>query len=284
MNYIVNPFTGKFDATGNDTDYWSKSTNQTGLTGDKSGSFDLTTTGIIQSDQIGIGIAPESTHKFDIYEDGDVLITDYVSLQAGKGKWSYITEYYGSKNPATSTIEDAFSVNVAIKGAFDGTLNDSYWYLYDEWSDAYRIYIDFNGNTGFGQIPTEKFTIKDGGSSFNRQSRPYIFGVHTDDDNPYLAGFFNDTFSTTVPVFEYFGWSSTSGDFVAGDFEMGSPTANKVAIYTNGYTNPRLIIYGDGTAEFTNNLTTVGITASGIIRANLGSIIKAGQKLVLDGG
>ena len=173
MNYIVNPFTGKFDAIGNDTDYWSKSTNQTGLTGDKSGSFDLTTTGIIQADQIGIG----------------------------------------------------------------------------------------------------------GGSSF-----PYIFGVHTDDDNPYLAGFFNDTFSTTVPVFECFGWSSTSGDFVAGDFEMGSPTANKVAIYTNGYTNPRLIIYGDGTAEFTNNLTTVGITASGIIRANLGSIIKAGQKLVLDGG
>jgi hypothetical protein len=112
--------------------------------------------------------------------------------------------------------------------------------------------ITYQGKIGTGTTPDagSRLTVKDAGLSGTTGGEQYIAAVHADDDGPYLAGFFNDTVSSTIPVFQYFGWSSSGGGFVSGDFEMGNPAAKKVAIYTNGVSNPRLIIDGSGNITF----------------------------------
>lgn len=107
-----------------------------------------------------------------------------------------------------------------------------------------------------------RLNVRDNGSTSN-----YILGVHTDDDSPWIAGFFNDTYSSTVPIFEYFGLNSNYAGLTSGDFMMGSPAAKKVAIYTNGSANPRVTIdsaglVGIGTVSPTGYLTIKAGTAT----------------------
>ena len=100
-----------------------------------------------------------------------------------------------------------------------------------------KITILPSGNVGVGITnPTQKLSIKDNGTVTNGQ---YTFGVHTDDQAVYNAGFFNDTYSIATPVFEYFGWNN-------GEFSMGTKDAKNLYFYTGGYTNNRLTITGTG--------------------------------------
>lgn len=98
-------------------------------------------------------------------------------------------------------------------------------------SDAKLTIQGSSGNVGIGTTsPAAKFEIKDNGTA-----ALYLLGVHADDTGPWLAGFFNDTYSTTVPNFQYFGAND-------GTFKMGTPAAKAMGLYTNGYTNVALHI------------------------------------------
>ena len=96
-----------------------------------------------------------------------------------------------------------------------------------------RLTVLKGGNVGIGITnPAQKLSIRDDGTVANDQ---YTFGVHTDDQTVYNAGFFNDTYSSVTPVFEYFGWNN-------GEFSMGTKDAKNLYFYTGGYTNNRLTI------------------------------------------
>ncbi|MES2286126.1 MAG: hypothetical protein V4547_10590, partial [Bacteroidota bacterium] len=109
-------------------------------------------------------------------------------------------------------------------------------------NNTQKVIVDSLGNMGIGiAAPIHKLHVKDNG-----QTGTHVFGVHTDDSGPWAFGIFNDSYSSTVPAFEGFAYNSTSGNYVTGDFLMGSPAAKKVVIYTNGNANARLTIDGAG--------------------------------------
>lgn len=77
-----------------------------------------------------------------------------------------------------------------------------------------KMRITSSGNVGVGTItPGEKLSIKDAGTV---AGNGFPLGVHADDELVYMAGFFNDTKSTTVPGLAYFGWNN--GDVNIGTF------------------------------------------------------------------
>lgn len=114
------------------------------------------------------------------------------------------------------------------------------------------LLVDTNsGRAGIGGVsPGEQFTILDNGSVGG--STAWVSGQHADDENIYLAGFFNDTYSATVPLFEYFGFNS-------GVFAMGTHNNTKFQLFTNTYLNPRITI-GKDDATSTTTAVSIGHT------------------------
>lgn len=53
---------------------------------------------------------------------------------------------------------------------------------------------------------------------------PYVLALHAPSQSPYIAAFFNDTFSTTDPIAAYFGYDSGRFNFgsFGGDLELGA--------------------------------------------------------------
>ena len=77
-----------------------------------------------------------------------------------------------------------------------------------------RVTILKNGNVGIGTTnPAEKLSIKDAGTI---AGNGFPLGVHADDELVYMAGFFNDRKSSTIPGLAYFGWDN--GDVNIGTF------------------------------------------------------------------
>lgn len=68
----------------------------------------------------------------------------------------------------------------------------------------------------------------------------YVAEFHALNQSPFLCGFFNDAYSSTVPAFEYFA-------FTAGTFWMGTGAAKAFGMgINNHYTNPELTISTNG--------------------------------------
>jgi hypothetical protein len=66
-----------------------------------------------------------------------------------------------------------------------------------------------------------------------------ILAVSAANQTPYLAAFYNATYSTTTPAFEYYAFNT-------GVFGMGTPADKAFYLYTNGNNNARLYILGTG--------------------------------------
>ena len=129
-----------------------------------------------------------------------------------------------------------------------------------------NIFPTTPGNVGIGTTTnlTSRLTIKDGGLA---DMDSYILGVHADDDYPFLAGFFNDSYSPTTPVLEFFGWNNNNGPFIPGDFEMGTPANTNLHFYTNGYMNPRMTISGSGNIGIGSTVPDQKLVVDGNIKS-----------------
>lgn len=82
----------------------------------------------------------------------------------------------------------------------------------------------------------------------NTFTQPQTFGpvgnnpsmvVHAADQVPFMAEFYNDTFSTGTPIFNYYGLND-------GTFGMGTPSNEDFYLFTGSYANRRLTITGTG--------------------------------------
>jgi fibronectin-binding autotransporter adhesin len=86
-----------------------------------------------------------------------------------------------------------------------------------------------------------------------------ILSVHADDQSPYLAKFYNQSYSTTNPVFTYFAWND-------GRMVQSTETNAPLQFATNGLSNVRMTILGNGNVGIgdTNpgNLLSVSGTGS----------------------
>lgn len=105
--------------------------------------------------------------------------------------------------------------------------------------------IGANGNVGIGTTnPQHKLTVNDNGTV---DSNGYVLGVHADDSGPFVAGFFNDTYSTTNPVFEYYG---TNG----GIFTMGTHDLKPINFAIGGFGNTKMQIAETGDVRVGTNM------------------------------
>lgn len=102
---------------------------------------------------------------------------------------------------------------------------------------------DNSGAIGIGTASTSgRLKIVDNGVSGN-----YVAEIHADDQNPWVAAFFNDAYSSSVPGLEYFVFNT-------GAFAMGTGAAGKTFSIYQGYGNNRLTIQSDGNFYFQKNI------------------------------
>jgi hypothetical protein len=158
----------------------------------------------------------------------------------GIGVTAPVTKLSNSASKTTGTVSDSgFNWNINEAATYAAGIKNSNATgkgLHIETGGGVALVVE-TGSVGIGTTaPGEKLSIKDNGTV---ASNAYLSGFHADDQSPYLAGFFNDTYSTTVPVFEYFGFNT-------GVFAMGTRGAKDFQMYTNGYPNPRLTIQAGG--------------------------------------
>ena len=86
--------------------------------------------------------------------------------------------------------------------------------------------------------------------------------IHTVDQGPWIARFFNDTFSTTQSVMSYFGWDD-------GRFVFHNDSTQSIGLQINGYNGENgLLVYPDKVA-FVNNVEVTGSINSPSITGSL---------------
>ena len=84
---------------------------------------------------------------------------------------------------------------------------------------------------------TGVFTFYDNGLA--KSSDGAIHSVHADDQSPYLAKYYNETVSATVPCMTYFAWNT-------GDFVFSNEGAHALQFCTSGLGNYRMTIVAAG--------------------------------------
>jgi hypothetical protein len=162
---------------------------------------------------------------------GNTVTGSFATIPGGAGNTVSGNYGFAAGRRAKATALGAFALadstaadfTVGTANVFGARFSGGYWLT--------------GGNVGIGTTgPGARLEVKDNNSSGQ------IFDVHADDQNPYVARFFNDTFSTTNPAFQYFAYNT-------GEFRMGTPTTSttqKFSLYTSGYLNPRLTIDSGG--------------------------------------
>jgi hypothetical protein len=154
-----------------------------------------------------------------------------------------INAFQGFESSPTSVgIKNAVFKNIASQA----TTNT-------EWqTSAGDIFFEVKGF----KIPTSNLidgvvTIRDkglagDGTGITSDAYSAVLAIHADDDLPYVIKIFNDSWSSTVSVFDYF--AGTDGTFLSGTerHPTGGVEIPSYIIYTNGLDNARISLSGYG--------------------------------------
>ena len=115
-----------------------------------------------------------------------------------------------------------------------------------------------DGKVGIGTgTPTGLLTVKDNGAG------GYIAEIHANNSTPWLAGWFNDTYSTTNPAFTYFARND-------GSWEMGTQAGKTMTIF-QAYGTPRLTMLSSGDFRVEKSLGVGGINPTALIHTKAGT-------------
>lgn len=107
--------------------------------------------------------------------------------------------------------------------------------------------------------------------------------IHSDNDTPWTARFYNDAFSTTNSVMSYFGWSD-------GRFVFHNDSTQSIGIQVNGWSAENgLLVYQDkvafvnnvevtGSINITGNLNVIGTSSFSHVTA---SVVSVGTNIIV---
>lgn len=105
--------------------------------------------------------------------------------------------------------------------------------------------------------------------------------VHLTGQVPYIAQFYNDAYSSTTSVFQYFAFNS-------GNFAMGSPSNKVVSIYTSasgaGYSAPEISLTGDGNLKLLSGTGKLGVNINPTAWVHVGNATTASTPSMLLSG
>lgn len=204
------------------------------------------------------------------------------STNARPTKSMYIGGFTKASGSAPSS-EVVVGYNAVGKGDNTFTFGDAgvstlKYYMYGDWinnKDSKYIklgagedfWIGYDGTNaivnpkavGSGILDVQGLTQVGGLNVKGSENTPYPtggsapFAVHQGNDyENWTAFFYNDVYSTTQPIFTYYGYNS-------GKFAQGTEVATELAFYTNGFTNERLVISATGNFDFkAGSLTSTG--------------------------
>lgn len=113
-----------------------------------------------------------------------------------------------------------------------------------------QIFTNKN-NIGLYDLNQAGYTVGSAGST--NYDYGGLLDIHAVDDTGFLLKLYNTTFSSTIPVFDYFGDNS-------GNLIQSSETGT-LSLATNGYVNPRLTIDASGNTQigFVNKSVDTGL-------------------------
>lgn len=232
-----------------------------------------------------VGFVPSSMASGDIgfYFAGPVVVGNTSPMLFRQSASTGLNISFENQNSAASTADVQF--NMSVNGASAGDPYTVYtvtgvtnWSSGIDNSDSDKLKIGPYANPSTGALGITMTTSGDVGiGTASPISTLTIQGGNTIDalavrltgETPFLASFYNSAYSSSNPVFRYFGYNS-------GEFRMGNPNTQGVGIYTGsgGYATPGIYLRsnndvgiggsagGSGTAF---NTPTLVALASGIV-------------------
>lgn len=117
--------------------------------------------------------------------------------------------------------------------------------------DSEVMRLTTTGNVGIGtSTPRSRLSVL--GDTSN-----YALQVHSPSQAPYNAGFYNDTYSYTIPYLQFFGYDT-------GVATLGTPAAKDFMLFTNGdRTTPNLYLKSGGNVGIGSTTPNSTLTVNG---------------------
>ena len=192
---------------------------------------------------------------------GSNLFTDNQTIDAGS------TDGFGSGTKYTNNGYAHYTAGISGSTFVIADTSANY---YSTWAGAnIKLQVgetDSALNTNLQIIGTETITGSNGVIMLSPTigSPNYsIQEIHGNDDSPWIARFYNDTFSKTNSVMSYFGWND-------GRFVFHNDSTQSIGLQVNGYSGENgLIVYEDKVAFVNNVEITESLFVSGGITGSL---------------
>jgi hypothetical protein len=164
----------------------------------------------------------------------------------------------GNKRIQVDATGNVFLANVNGSSAANGDL------ILQGTTEATKTtsYVTIQPNGGFTGVntstPTQVLTVVDNGDT---AADKWVVDIHQDNTDVNSIGFFNDTYSSTIPGLEsYIGSTGTA--------YIGTPASKDFKFYTDSYSNIRMTISYDGYVQLASGAWVNEFSTDGLMAGN----------------